>query len=403
VFLRLLAESLRRGRRRKLLAAATIAAGTAGTSALAAVLLQAGDEVNAQLSAFGANLSLAAAREGETLPVDALDALGKIFWRNNLRALAPVLPLRARVGEAVVPVVGTWFDHGFGDGLRGGLPLVRPTLPVEGRWPADDSEEAVVGRRLAARLGLESGGSVRAELTGRAATLSVVGIVAGGGDEEDQILTSLAAANRLAGSSGRFLRAEISALTVPERSGIVRDPSRMSPEEYDAWYCTAYPSAIARQVEESVAGGRAQVVLQTSGAAAEVLGRLRDVLLLMAAVVVAGTLVGATAAMASTVLERRLEVGLLRALGAERRAVALFFLGEAALLGTVAGGVGGVVGVLLGRPLMRAVFGTPGAWSWPVVPYAVLLGLIIAALGSVPPVARALGESPARELKRATA
>jgi putative ABC transport system permease protein len=403
VFLRLLAESLRRGRRRKLLAAATIAAGTAGTSALAAVLLRAGDEVNAQLSAFGANLSLAAAQDGETLPVEALDALGKIFWRNNLRAVAPILPLRARIGEAVAPVVGTWFDHDFGDGLRGGLPLVRPTLPIEGRWPAEDGEEAVVGRRLAARLGVKNGDVVRADLGGRSATLSVVGIAAGGGDEEDQLLTSLGAANRLAGSSGRFLRAEVSALTVPERAGIVRDPERMSPEEYDAWYCTAYPSAIAQQIEEAVPGGRSQVVLQTSGAAADVLGRLRAVLLLMAGVVVAGTVVGATAAMASTVLERRLEVGLLRALGAERRAVALFFIGEAALLGSVAGAVGGSLGVLLGRPLMRAVFGTPGAWSWPVLPYAVLLGLVVAVVGSVPPVVRALGESPARELKRAIA
>jgi putative ABC transport system permease protein len=403
VFLRLLAESLRRGRRRKLLAAATIAAGTAGTSALAAVLLRAGDEVNAQLSAYGANLSLAAARDGETLPVEALEGLGRIFWRNNLRALAPILPLRARVGEAVVPVVGTWFDHDFGGGLRGGLPLVRPTLPVEGRWPVEARDEAVIGRRLAARLGAKTGDAVRADLAGRSATLAVVGIAGGGGDEVDQILTSLGAANRLAGSSGRFLRAELSALTVPESSATIRDPARMSPEEYDAWYCTAYPSAIARQVEEAIPGGRAQVVLQTSGAAADVLGRLRAVLLFMAAVLVAGTVLGATAAMASTVLERRLEVGLLRALGAERRAVALFFISEAALLGSVAGAVGGSLGVLLGRPLMRAVFGTAGAWSWPVLPYAVLLGLVIAAVGSVPPVARALGESPARELKRAIA
>jgi putative ABC transport system permease protein len=403
MFVRLLAESLRRGRRRKLVAASAIALGIAGASALGAVLLQAGDEVNAQLSAYGANLSLAAASENATLPLSALDALGKIFWRHNLKAVAPLLPLRVAAGDQVVPLVGTWFDRDFADGLRGGLPRVRPTLPVSGRWPAEGAPEAALGRRLAARLGIGTGDELRAELDGRSATLRVVGIVGGGGEEEDQILAPLEAANALAGGSDRFLRAEISALTVPERAGLQRDPARMTAEEYDAWYCTAFPSAIAHQVEQAVAGGRAQVVRQTSGAAAEVMGRLRSVLLLLAAAVIAGTVVGATAAMASTVVERRLEVGLLRALGAERRAVSLFFLSEAALLGSVAGALGGVVGLLAGRALARLVFGAAGAWSWPLLPFAVLLGLSIAVLGSAAPVWRALRESPARELKRAVA
>ncbi len=403
MFVRLLAESLRRGRRRKLLAASAIALGIGGASALGAVLLQAGDEVNAQLSTYGANLSLSASSENATLPVAALDEVGKIFWRHNLKAAAPLLPLRVAVGERVVPLVGTWFDRDFADGLRGGLPRVRPTLPVSGRWPADGASEAALGRRLAAHLGVGVGEELRAELGGRDASLRVVGIVGGGGEEEDQILAPLAVANALAGSTERFLRAEISALTVPERVGLQRDPARMTPEEYDTWYCTAYPSAIAHQVEEAVAGGRAQVVRQTSGAAADVMGRLRGVLLLLAAAVVAGTVVGATAAMASTVLERRLEVGLLRALGAERRAVALFFLSEAALVGGLAGALGGVAGVVGGWALVRLVFGSPGAWSWPILPYAVLLGLAIAVLGSASPVWRALRESPARELKRAVA
>jgi len=401
VFARLLAESLRRGRRRKLVAASAIALGTAGTAALGAVLLQAGDEVNAALSAYGANLSLASAQERGTLPVAALGGLGKIFWRNNLKAVAPILPLRVAAGDAVVTLVGTWFERDFGGGLRGGLPRARPTLPVEGRWPAEDVPETAVGRRAAARLRLGVGDQLAVSLAGRDATLRVVGVVGGGGEEEDQIFAPLVVANQLAGSEGRFLRAEIAALTVPERLQVERDPARMTPEEYDAWYCTAFPSAIAHQVEEAIPGGVARVVRQTSGAAAEVMERLRGVLLLLAAAVVAGTAIGATAAMTSTVIERRLEVGLLRALGAERRAVALFFLGEAALLGTAAGALGGTAGVIGGRLLARAVFASAGAWSWALLPYAVLLGLTIAVLGSAPPVWRALRESPARELKRA--
>ena len=403
MFVRLLAESLRRGRRRKLLAGTAIALGTAGVTALAVVLLGAGDEVSTQLAAYGANISLAAAEPSQTLPVSSLAALGTIFWRHNLRATAPLLPLRARVGDRVVPVVGTWFDRTFGGGLRGGLPLVRPTLPVAGRWPREDAAEAAIGRRAARALGVEPGGLVRAELGARSLTARVVGVVGGGGEEEDAIFVPLAAANALAGSEERFLRAEISALTVPESREGRRDPASMTPEQYDAWYCTAFPSAIAHQVGEAIPGGSAQVVRQISEAASDVAHRLRGVLLFLAVAVLAGTAVGTTSAMASTVMERRLEVGLLRSLGAERRRVTLFLLSEAALLGGVAGAVGGLAGVVAGRMALLVLFGSPAAWKWAVAPYAVLLGMVVAVLGSLPPVWRAVRASPAHELKRAVA
>ena len=106
VYLRLLAESVRRGpaqapRRRR------GGARHAGVTALAGVLLASGDRLAAEMGSYGANLSLASAREGETLPVEALEKLGVIFWRNNIKAAAPLLPLRVRVGEAVVPLVVT--------------------------------------------------------------------------------------------------------------------------------------------------------------------------------------------------------------------------------------------------------------------------------------------------------
>ncbi len=401
MFLRLLAESLRRGRRRKLLAGAAIAVGTAGVTALCAVLLRAGDEIDAELTRYGANLSLASAREGETLPVESLEKLGAIFWRNNIKAAAPLLPLRVRVGEAVVPLVGTWFERDFGGGLRGGLPRVRPTLPVDGRWPAEDAEEAVVGRRLAAQLGLGKGELLAAELRGEARPLRIVGVVGGGGDEEEQAFAPLTQVALLAGSDGRFTRAEVAALTVPEAAAGRRDPAAMSPEEYDAWYCTAFPSAIAHQLQEAIPGSSATVIRQTSAAASQIQGRLRGLLLLLASTVALGTVIGATAAMASTLVERRLEVGLFRALGAERRRVAAFFLSEAALVGGVAGLLGGGLGLAAGDLLSQRILGAGAATSWVLLPVALAMGILIALLGSVVPVWRAVRESPAGGLKRA--
>jgi putative ABC transport system permease protein len=138
-------------------------------------------------------------------------------------------------------------------------------------------------------------------------------------------------------------------------------------------------------------------------ATADVLGRLRWVLTALAAVALAGAAVGVTAAMTATVLERRLEAGLLVAIGAPRGRVVLFFLSEAALLGLLGGLLGGGLGLLGGRFLGSGVLGVTVPWMPILLPFAALLGLAVAVLASTAPVARALERYPADILKRATA
>jgi putative ABC transport system permease protein len=405
MYARLLVESLRRGTRRKLLAVTAVALGTLGATALAEVMLASGDRLAAELGSYGANLEMVPVREGETLAAADLAKVRRIFWRNNIVALAPFLSLRVRLepGDTVAPLVGTWFDHALEPGWRTGLPRTRPTLRVEGRWPADGADEAVLGRRLAARLGLRPGGELRASLGSRRESLRIVGVVTSGGEEDDQAFAPIGAVQRLADRAGRFTRAEIFALTSPESRNTHPDPSRMSAEEYEAWYCTAYPSSIAWQLNRALPRARTSVVSKVTQATADVLGRLRWVLAALAAVALAGAAVGVTAAMTATVMERRLEAGLLVALGAARGRVVLFFLSEAALLGVLGGLAGGAAGLAAGRLLGSGVLGAAIPWMPVLLPFAVLLGLTVAVLASAAPVARALERYPADILKRATA
>ena len=279
---------------------------------------------------------------------------------------------------------------------------------MAGRWPRDAGEapeavsEAVVGRRLAARLGIAAGDEMHVRLGSTAAAFRVVGLLTSGGAEEEQAFVPLAAVERLAGQPGRFTRAEVFALTNPETKN-VRDPKRMTPQEYDAWYCTAYPSSVAFQLAEAVPGGAAHVVYGITDATADVLGRLRGVLTALAVVALVGAAVGVTATMTATVLERRLEAGLLVALGAPRYHVVLFFLSEAALLGLLGGLTGGAAGLAGGRLLGRGALAIAVPWMPQLLPFAALLGLAVAVCASLAPVVRALERYPAAILKRATA
>jgi putative ABC transport system permease protein len=464
MYTRLLLESLRRGTRRKLLAVTAVALGTLGATALGEVMLASGDRLAADLASYGANLELVPAAGHDTLATARLPLVRRIFWRNNIVALAPLYPLRLRLARAARPasgtgpspspvppvvaeVVGTWFHHGLEARFTTGLPATRPTLRLSGRWPRDQDEdqgpaaggvaaaepagssaappvpsavppgtateqpgtasrvegaEAVLGRRLAARLAAGAGGRLEVALGNRTADLTVVGIVTSGGEEDDQALVPLAVIQRLAGRPGRFLRAEIFAQTNPE-SRNVRDPRHMTAKEYETWYCTAYPSSVAFQLRQALPEADARVVHGVTAATADVLGKLHGVLMALAVVALLGAAVGVTAAMTATVLERRLEAGLMVAIGAARRRVVLFFLSEAALLGSLGGLLGGGLGLAAGRQLGASALGVAVPWAPVLLPFAVLLGLAVAVAASALPVSRALGRYPAALLKRATA
>jgi putative ABC transport system permease protein len=252
-----------------------------------------------------------------------------------------------------------------------------------------------VGRRLAAGLGVSLGDRVSLELVGRSTQAEVVGLVGGGGEEEDSGFASIALVQELAGRPGEMSAAELSALTVPEPTFQRKDPAAMSPEEYDAWYCTAYPSAVALSVDEGMPSGRADVVRQVAGTSGAVLLRLRAVLVALAAVSLLGAFLGVASAMSATVQGRRRELALLSALGSERRWIGRFFLAEASLLGLAGGLLGGLGGLAAGRALGALLFDLPAAWAPVLLPFATVLGLAVALAGTLRPLIGVLREPPA--------
>jgi predicted lysophospholipase L1 biosynthesis ABC-type transport system permease subunit len=125
--------------------------------------------------------------------------------------------------------------------------------------------------------------------------------------------------------------------------------------------------------------------------------------LLAVVVALAGAALAVAAVMTATVLERRLEAGLMLALGGESWKVAGFFLAEAALVGLAGGLAGALAGLALGRPLGGLIFGVEVPWTPVLLPLGVAAGMAIAVAGSALPVLRLFQGRPALQLRRATA
>jgi putative ABC transport system permease protein len=116
-----------------------------------------------------------------------------------------------------------------------------------------------------------------------------------------------------------------------------------------------------------------------------------------------GAGLGVTAVMTTSMMERRLEAGLLLALGAETWKVAVFFVAEAAVVGLAGGAVGGLAGLAAGRALGRAVFEVAVPWAPALLPAAVAAGTLVAVAGALVPVVRVFRARPALTLKEAAA
>jgi putative ABC transport system permease protein len=433
MFLRIVSDSFARKPRRKALTAAALALAMAVATATLEVALDVGDRLAREFRSLGANLLVTPASDTLPLeiggvdyrPVDAgaylpdgdLGKLKTIFWRNNIVGFAPFLdvPVAITTRGSREPVsltsrevpreelIGTWYSHTVdvpdGSKFVTGVSATAPWWHVDGRWFSDNSQEGVAGVDLARRLGLHAGSDVTVGAGDRSHTLTITGIVSTGGREDSAILAPLEIAQDLSGRSGKYRRLLVSALTKPADAFSERDPATMTPVEYDRWYCSPYISSISHQMQQELPGVEVRAIRQVAEGEGRILTRVGGLMWLVtiAALFAAALAVGATAA--TTVIERRSEIGLMKALGATHRAVGAFFVAEQLLLALAGGVAGYVLGVVLARALGLGIFGVAPNVRWILFPIVLVLAAVVALAGSLVPLGRASRVDPAPVLR----
>lgn len=435
MFVRLVYESFRRQKRRKLLAGAAITLGVTVATAMIAVATDVGDKINRELRQIGANLvvnpqedsldveiggvNLKPPSDGAFLNEADLPKILGIFWHNNITAFAPVLPVNVTVGKVSVEgdgkspllpepgrngapieatLIGTYFAKhiSYGsDQLTTGVKTTYPLWKVAGAWPVDNSGDVLVGDRLAERLGIKDGDQL--SISGR--ELRVSGILSTGQAEDDQIIAPLALAQQILGKPGAVRRIYVSALTKPEDAFGRRDPKSMSGEIYDRWYCTPYPASIALQLTEVIPHSQAEQIRQVAQNEGAVLTRIEGLIFLITLAALFASALAVSAAMATAIFERRAEVGLMKALGAGKVAVASIFFAEAALLALVGGAIGFGAGVVLAHRIGESIFNSQISIQPVLLPVILSIAVIVTFAGSAMAIRRAVNLDPVFALR----
>jgi putative ABC transport system permease protein len=337
--------------------------GAAVTAALLNLQVDAKRRLTSEFRAFGANVVIAppdssgAAAQGKTLPESDFALVPNIPVNMGGKAASLYLLAEAKSygsGRIIPAVVVGTREEGHASGNA------RLSWQVSASISRTESN-CWIGRNVASQLGVSTTDRIFLKVTGREETCRVWAIVDSGGTEDNQVSVNLETAQRLAGLPGRVSLIQVS---IPGTAEEI--------ERYIALLQRQLPDASVRPVRQFTEG-EARIYSRISG-------------LLTATVVIVLLLTGlcVMAAMTNVAMERKMDVGLMKAIGGSVRRVLRLFITEAALLGLAGGMIGAGVGIFVSIGLGKAVFGVAARPRLIVYPVAVALTVIVAILSAFP-------------------
>jgi putative ABC transport system permease protein len=225
----------------------------------------------------------------------------------------------------------------------------------------DSLEACDLGARVAVQLNAREGSTLQLRKGSSELSCHVARVLSYGGQEDTQISVHIQAAQRLAGMPGRISLIQIS---VPGTSHAIN----------------GYIADLAQRLPDADVHG----IRQFTEGEAKIYNRISGLLTGTVALVLALTALCVMAAMTNVAMERKTDVGLMKAIGGATRRVLRLFLAEAAVLGLAGGVLGGAAGIVLSIWLGKAVFGLAARPRLIVYPVAVALTIIVAIAGAYP-------------------
>jgi ABC-type antimicrobial peptide transport system permease subunit len=248
-------------------------------------------------------------------------------------------------------------------GIRGdALSLVAPFHEISHAVSIQGNSHCAVGTGIARELRADLRAQLVLQGAGQKVSCLVADVFSFGGSEDNQIfLPDLPAVQRLARSPGRISLIQLSVPGTPQ--SIVR-----------------YIDMLARRIPEV----EVRPIRQFTEGEAKIYDRISGILSATVGLVLVLTGLCVMAAMTNVAMERRNDVGLMKAIGGATRRVLRLFLAEAAILGLTGGVLGAAIGILLSMWLGKAVFGVAAQPRLIVYPVAVALTMVVAIASAYP-------------------
>lgn len=421
--LQIIRKSFQGSRFQKVLALVTIIASSLLISCMLNITLGIGNQIAKDLRSYGSNIIVLP--KGTTLSIEVgdeiyaplqnesyleeskLHLIKEIFWRNNITAFAPFLDIKVIVGDlsqknnapqSTTIFTGTYFDKNIGvqdePEFSTGVKMLYPAWSVEGEWISDDSLDFVlVGSELAKRDNIKIGdtlilheSSADSRKSKQIYQVKVSGILLNSGIYDNRIIGSLALAQKLLGKDNIFAKAEVSAFTIPENTlsyKARRNIDSLNAVEFDTWYCSAFASSIAYQIEEDFKGASAKAQIKVSDAESSIVRKIQGLMSVTSIICLLVASVGIGALLSAEFRRRRKEIGLMKVLGANLWQIYAIFAGESCFIAIIGAIIGFFGGVGVAELISISIFAHTLPISWIALPLSIVFALFISLCGSL--------------------
>ena len=341
-----------------------LGAGAAVTSALLNLQMDAKKRLTTEFRALGANVIVTPRQvasentAGATLDQGLLTQLPAEYEGK----VVPAVGFLYVIGE-VAKAGNVHFEPAVIAGTEGrGLTQIRPGRRTEYLANLEnDGEACEVGAKAAALFQVRAGDALQLQNQGKTASCKVFAVVATGGAEDAQVFVRLKTAQELADLPGRLSLIQLSVNATPDS-------------------VKSFVAALG----ERLPGASVNGIKQFADAEGRIYNRISGLLTSTVLLVLFLTSLCVMAGMSNVAVERKNDVGLMKAIGGSIRRVVRLFLTEAILLGIGGGLIGSAVGIVVSIWLGKAVFGVAAEPRWIVYPLSVTLTVLVSIASAFP-------------------
>ncbi len=385
MYMRMVTASLLRRRSRMVIALLAIAIGATILSGLVTIYVDVPRQLSQQFRSYGANMIITSSGEGFTQ--EDVDKAVSLIPKDQLVGVTPYRYDTVRINDRPVMAAAMSMEE---------AQKTSPFWSVEGRWPSAE-KEIMVGESVAETYNLKEGKRVTCTYAPEAdktdkkkeskqeeedivpdnfIDFTVTGILSTGGKEEDYVYMGLKDMENLTGSPTVFDICELS---------VSAESKQLS----------SYADSITGKSDMM----SARLVKRVTESETKVFSKLQSLVLLVTIIVLALTMISVATTMTAVVAERRMEIGLRKALGASNQSIVAEFMGEGLVLGAVGGAVGAVFGFLFAQAVSVNVFNSSITFMPWLLPLTIIASVIVTGIACLLPIRSATDIDPALVLK----
>jgi putative ABC transport system permease protein len=353
-FLMFFSKSLAMRKGRVVIASASITLAVAVITAMAVITTGITRKLGSELKAYGANIIVSPVKTGG---IDE-GVREKISNIEHVVNVTGQIFTRAIIQDQAIEIIGLDIDTIKGKGWR-----------MYGGW-LEKRGEVLAGVNLKEALGLMEGQNLYVRNQSGEKEYVVKGFFEKGGPEDSALIMSLQSAQEMTGE-----KSKLSALLIRGEPGVLE--------------------GIVEEIKQTISGVAVKTYRQVAVAEQSLLGKIKLLMALVSVVVLLASGISVASTMGASVLERREEIGLMKALGATKNQIRLFYITETFLIG-IAGSIAGfIIGLSAAQMISKGAFDSYVPLSFYIPVMSLLSGLVLSLLSGHFPVMNALKDNPA--------